>query len=108
MPVESDEDRLVFVNPDEFGAVFTYAVNGGAGVSLAGVFDNPPERHFGGDVGVAMSGPPILISRARDLPAGAVDGEATPDRISLAGRTYAPRLFEPDGSGMVRITLEAV
>jgi hypothetical protein len=108
MPIESAADRAAFVNPDEFGVMLRYLVPGRASAFIAGVLDMPTRDVLAGDIGVSASGAPRVLIRAADLPKTAAPGENTPDRVMLDGVTYEPRLAEPDGTGMLTLTLEEV
>lgn len=108
MPVESEADRAVFVNPDEFGVTVRYQAEGQAARDIAGVFDDPSREAFAGDIGVSTPASPRVTIRAADLPEGAAPGENTGDRVTIAGVAYEPRAAEPDGTGMLVLVLEEV
>lgn len=100
MPVESEADRAVFVNPDEFGSAALYTVEGGAAITIAVLFDRPSERLF--DAPGLSSQQARITVRAADLPAGYGEGDA----VTIDGTAYIVRVPEPDGLGMVRMMLE--
>lgn len=103
MPVESAADRAAFLSPDEFGTAATYTPAGGVAAALTGIFDNPAQSQFSGP-GLETSAPTFLV-RTDDLPAAAVAGTNTGDRLVIAGQLWIPREFMPDGTGMTVIAL---
>lgn len=103
MAVESEDDRAVFVNPDEFGTIAVYMLSGGGSADIAVNRDLPFATAFG-DPGVATASPSVLL-RSADLPAGAA---AEADSIVVDGVLYAVRVIEPDGTGMTRLRLEEI
>ena len=103
MPVESDADRAVFVNADEFGVVALYRLGGaGAGVSIAVLNDLPSMQLFDGP-GIASDGPSLTV-RIIDLPAGYGDT----DTVTVDGTLYAVRKVDRDGRGMARLQIEEI
>ncbi|UYN98359.1 MAG: hypothetical protein KIT02_10310 [Devosia sp.] len=99
MPVESEADRAVFLNPDEFGAVVSWqgapaplAVLSQSGTLLVGSLDGP-------DTQMREA---TLILREADLPGGADQDDA----VTLNGVAYLVRSIEPDGTGLVLVRLE--
>lgn len=103
MPVESDTDRAIFLNSDEFGdsAVYTKAAGGSA--TFTGIFDAP---HIAVDIGeISISDRrPTFLCRTSDIPSGAAGGDAG-DTLMVDGTTYRVVDLEPDGQGMTRIVL---
>jgi hypothetical protein len=106
VPVESDADRAVFVNAAEFGLLLRYKVPGLGAVDIAGVRDMPSRDALAGDVGFSTSASPRILIREIDLPPNAAPGANTPDIVTIDGVRYEPRLAEPDGTGMLTLTLE--
>jgi len=102
MPVESADDRAVFVN--DFGVVASYTPIGGAAVDVPGVFDRST-------IDVALDVPvvdraPWFICRDDDLPDAAEDDAG--DTLAIAGEgTFAVAELRPDGTGFTRIRLAA-
>lgn len=113
MPVESAADRLLFVSPDDFGELATYTPTGGAAVpAIAGIFNDP---HISVQNGIEVSASdsmPTFLCRAADLPAAAAGGDAG-DTLALAANelhaavTYRVIDLQPDGTGLVLLTLGA-
>src|SRR5262245_36015628 len=108
MAVETDADRLLFLNPDEFGVVITYA----GFESINGILD---ADYFAVELGtqVPVEGARLrLICRSADLPQGGVHGDqaiitavATTVDPALLGE-YLVREVQPDGTGMTTLVLE--
>jgi hypothetical protein len=108
--IESAADRLSFLSPDEFGERATYTIAGGSvSASLVGVFNNPFLTVLEDDVGTSDARP-TFVCRAADLPAGARGGDAG-DALAIeandlhAALSYLVADLQPDGAGMVRLTL---
>lgn len=103
MPVESAADRLVFLNPDEFGVEAVYRTRTGSSATLDGVLNSGSIR-VGFDRAVALDIKSTFVCRATDLPAGALGGDAG-DTLTIDGTRYAVANVEPDGLGMTWLTL---
>lgn len=103
MPVETDADRLVFVDPDDFGVVVTYTPAGGGGASFNALFNRPSIDFAVGEV-AAVDRDPWLTCRSSDVPAGARGGDVG-DTVTVASETWRVVAIKPDGSGMTRIDL---
>lgn len=103
MGVESEADRLLFLDPKDFGTVAAYRKGGTApSVAVSGIFDAEHQlAGLGGDVDISSLAPKFLM-RAADLPSGSGDG----DVLTIHGSDYAVRHDEPDGTGMVTLRLE--
>ena len=98
MPVESDIDRAIFFNAEEFGVVATFVSLPGE-PEVTGIFDDDAVQ-----IGEVQSSDPTLHCRSIDLPAGAVDGV----RLRVAGVEYFLRNPQPDGTGLTVLQLEKV
>lgn len=103
MPVESEDDRAVFLNSDEFGDGAVYTLVYGDTASLTGIFDVPHIAIEFGDSSIADRRPTFLC-RTADVPSDAAGGEAG-DTLEVDGETYNVIALEPDGLGMTRILL---
>lgn len=114
MAVETDAERLAFLNPDEFGGTALYTPKRGGGPrTIAGIFDAPasdwnPNRWPGGHP-IAMqegahivSTAPTFECRTSDLVSGGRRG----DTLVIDGATYRVFKRSPDGTGMTVLTLE--
>lgn len=103
MPVETDADRALFVDADEFGASVSWQVGVAAAVTVSGIFDadynlltNPLL-----DEGMEGASPRLLLPSA-DLPAGAGHG----DTLTIAAVSYTVVEIKPDGTGMSEVRLQ--
>jgi hypothetical protein len=109
MPVESADDRAVFLDAAEFGAEGVYTPFGGAAsAAFAGVFDRPSIAAAMGEASVlSIDARPTFCCRESDLPDGAA-GDAS-DQIAVTGEgTFEVISIEPDGQGMALLRLGAV
>jgi hypothetical protein len=124
MGVESDQDRLNYLDPDLFGveAVYTPKSTGVAGAPIVGIFD---DEHVGYDPARFMGGPeyaqqmgakftssgPQFHCRRLDLPDAGKFGSTVifqgDEAVSLgiAGKTYRVQDKKPDGTGMIILIL---
>lgn len=99
MPIETSDDRLIFLA--DFGVTVTYTYQGGGSVSFTAILDNAYEAvDVGGNVPFAMLQPRIFC-RTEDVPSAA-DG----DTAVISGVTYNVRVVMKDGTGMTEMMLE--
>lgn len=103
MAIETDTERAIFVNADEFGVAVTYRKKGTTtDLSISGIFD---AEHSIGAIGegleIASVAPQVLV-RTSDLPSWAGDG----DTVTIDSVAYKVRFKEPDGTGMTVLKLE--
>lgn len=103
MAIETDAEREIFLNADEFGVTVAYRKKGTAtDLTLTGIFD---AEHSVGAIGegleIASVAPQVLL-RTSDLPSGAGDG----DSVTIDSVAYRVRFKEPDGTGMTVLKLE--
>lgn len=99
MGVESDADRLVFLDVDEFG---TNAIVNGR--QVRGIFFDGTEEvaaPFGGEL---IDNRPQLIARSADVDASGVNTD-TDSSVTIGTTTYAVRELKPDGTGITVIEL---
>jgi len=114
MSVESDEDRLAFLDPELFGveAIYTPKSTGVAGAPIAGIFDDEhasfdPNRFMGGPEYAQQMGAkftssgPKFSCRLSDLPDGGKKGS----KLAVNGKTYRVHERQPDGTGMTVLVL---
>ena len=101
MPVETDADRALFLDADEFGVSGTYTKQGAAAVPLAGIFDREAIAVALGAVDLDDQDPQFLVAET-DIPDGAGHGDA----VSVGGENWRVRNIQPDGTGMAVIKLE--
>lgn len=102
MAVETDIERAIFVDIDDFGVTGTYVKASGGTSTISGIFDN---EYFGADAQagvVFVSAQPRFLIRSSDLPAGADYG----DTVTISAIAYKVRVIQPDGTGMTTLILE--
>jgi len=98
MAVETEADRLLFVDGDEFAVAVVWGAS-----SFTAIFDAEYQLLVTPlvDGGVEGSGPQIL-ARSSDIPVGAAQGDA----LTVDGRSYKAVEFKPDGTGMTTVRLQ--
>lgn len=109
MPVETDADRLAFLDDDEFGVVARWTSAGGS-VDLPAIFDAEYQLLTVPliDGGAEGTGPQILC-RDADVPADAAHDDAVTLRPDTAkAKAYSVVEFKPDGTGMTTVRLQEV
>jgi hypothetical protein len=102
MAVETDIERAIFVDIDDFAVAATYVKSGGGTSTVNGIFDN---EYFGADAQAGVlfvSAQPRFLIRSSDLPTGATFG----DTITISAIAYTVRVIQPDGTGMTTLVLE--
>lgn len=96
MPVETDADRLIFLNTSDFGSPITYA-----GATINGVFDNETVEVDGpGHVPMLQEQPQVEV-RTIDIP-----NIAQNDRMIIDNCEYRVTHWFEDGKGMTKVMLE--
>lgn len=107
MPVESDDDRAVFLSQDEFATCASYYPNGFAhpadATTLYGIFDAPHLMIEFGDAPISDRKPTFLC-RTVEIPCNAVGGDSG-DRLMINETDYRVVDLQPDGQGMTAIIL---
>lgn len=117
MAVETPEDRLTFLNPDEFGVEALYTPVDGAPKTIAGIFDNghyyyDPNRLPGSPyqllqgAGISTTDPEFRC-RTADLVGGGSQGDLL-DLTEIDGKVYRVNDARPDGTGMTVLALMEV
>lgn len=107
MPVETDADRLAFLDDDEYGVVARWTSAGGS-VDLPAIFDADYQLLTVPllDGGAEGSGPQILL-RSSDVPADAAHEDAITLHPGTAkAATYRVVEIKPDGTGMTTVRLQ--
>jgi hypothetical protein len=115
MPVETEQDRLTFLNPDEFGveAIYVSRKPGAEPTPIPGVFDDQghdfnPNRWNGTEYQMQngahiVSTAPTFTCRTSDL----VDGGRKNERLTINGTLYKIHEKLPDGTGFTKLVLMA-
>ena len=66
MAVETADDRLIFLDVDDFGSTASYTVQGGSAVDIKGIFDNEHiEVDATGTVGVSVQQPRFMCRKKK-------------------------------------------
>lgn len=107
MAVETDADRAIFVNADDFGAgvTWTRAGPGGAVATFDAIFDAEYELITGPYLEEGAEGStPRIVARLSDLPAGATQG----DGVAVGTQSFKVVEMKPDGRGMTEVRLQEV
>lgn len=90
MPVESDADRLQFLNTSEFAVNATFGA-----FTIPGIFHNPYAD--AGDAQAAVEGSePRFVCRSIDIAAASVVNGST---LTIGGAGWKVRSIQPDGTG---------
>lgn len=92
-PIETDADRAVFFNADEFAV--TAVING---VDIDGI----PDDEYAESGGFAGSRP-VFLCRSKDIEDNSISEGHT---AVISGASYTVREIQPDGTGMTRLILE--
>ncbi len=102
MGVETEADRLQFLDTDEFAVEATYTpVTGGGSSTVKGIFDAASTSlEIGIEVAVASTAPQFH-TRTADLTNGGRQG----DTFVIEGTTYKAVNIEPDGTGFTIVRL---
>ena len=101
MAVETDTERAVFFDSDDFAVSATYTPAGGAATTISGIFDDAFEPvEAGGFVPVASSAP-IFQCKTSDV-ASAAEGDA----LTVNATSYLIRVVMDDGTGVTMLQLE--
>ena len=96
MAVETDTERAIFVEVDDFAVAATYG-----GGTVNGILDKDTELvESGGTVPFAIKQPRFQC-RTSD-----VSDAAEGDSITISGVSYVIRIVDDDGTGMTTLVLE--
>jgi len=101
MAVETDTERAIFVEADDFGVSVTYTPSGGTATTIEGLFDSDfQEVDAGGAVTFAISVPRLLTLTSN------VSNAAEGDSVTIASVDYVVLSVFDDGQGMTELRLE--
>ena len=100
MAIETDTERAIFLDADDFGQSVTYTPNGGGGSSINAIFDQAFFQ-VDGSTGALESSQPMVTVLSSD-----VTGIDHGDTFTIAGTTYNVVGIQPDGQGMTEVLLE--
>jgi hypothetical protein len=101
MAVETDTQRAIYFDTDEFGQSATFTdVSAGTSSTVKGIFDKDSQEIVGmSDVGL-IEDVPTFHCVATDVSVAVFD-----DTLLIDSVTYKIKKIEPDGTGMTKLTL---
>lgn len=102
MPVETDDDRRLFVQDDDFAVPVLWTHSGGM-ASFSAIFDADYQLLSSAflDAGVEGASPQLHACSA-DIPATAAQG----DGVTVGASSYRVAEIKPDGTGMTIVRLQ--
>ena len=100
MAVESDTERAIFFDSDDFASSATFTdVSAGTSSTIKGIFDKESVEQAVGEAGL-IEEVPVFTCKPSDV------SDATfNDTLAIDGTTYYIKEILPDGTGVTRITL---
>lgn len=111
MPIETDDDRAIFLDPEDFGAVVEWPE--GSLIFVNGVFDDTAISLSAGDLEFAQTGGSMqVLMRSIDMPISASHGDEIAVGTGLeagalvGARSYRVLEIQNDGTGMTVVRLE--
>ncbi|MFT2213083.1 hypothetical protein ACLJYM_14465 [Rhizobium giardinii] len=110
MAIETDADRLLFVNPEEFGAVAVWTTVSGAKPAVSCIYDDSFIALAAGELEFTQEGGRLqLTMRTSDVPADADLKDAISVTSDAIGAKSVRVLeFQPDGTGMTIVRVQEV
>jgi hypothetical protein len=100
MAIESDTERLIFFDTDDFGKSATFTdVSASSSSTVKGIFDKESVEQSVGEAGL-IEEVPVFTCRSSDVSAATFD-----DTFVIDSVTYYIKEIFPDGTGMTRFTL---
>ena len=101
MAIETDTQRAIYFDTDEFGTSATFTdVSASTSSTVKGMFDKDSQEIIGmSDVGV-MEDVPTFHCVTTDVSSAVFD-----DTFVISSTTYKIKKIEPDGTGMTKLTL---
>jgi len=100
MAVESDTERAIFFDSDDFASSATFTdVSAGTSSTVKGIFDKESVEQAIGEAGI-IEEVPVFTCKTSDV------SDATfNDTLVIDSVTYYIKELLPDGTGVTRITL---
>ena len=100
MAVETDTERAIFFDSDDFASSATFTdVSAGTSSTIKGIFDKESVEQAVGDAGIIEEVPMFTCKTS-------VVSDATfNDTLVIDSTTYYIKELLPDGTGVTRITL---
>jgi len=101
MAIETDTQRAIYFDTDEFGTSATFTdESAGTSSTVKGIFDKDSQEIVGmSDVGI-MEDVPTFHCVTTDVSSAVFD-----DTLVISSTTYKIKKIEPDGTGMTKLTL---
>ena len=101
MAIETDTQRAIYFDTDEFGTSATFTdVSAGTSSTVKGMFDKDSQEIIGmSDVGI-MEDVPTFHCVTTDVSSAIFD-----DTLVINSTTYKIKKIEPDVTGMTKLTL---
>lgn len=101
MAVETDTQRAIYFDTDDFGSSATFTdVSAGTSSTVKGIFDKDSQEIMGmSDVGL-IEDVPTFHCVSTDVTSAVFD-----DTLLVNSVTYKIKKIEPDGTGMTKLTL---
>ncbi|KQY71347.1 hypothetical protein ASD52_06610 [Ensifer sp. Root142] len=110
MGIETDADRLLFLDLDEFGATVIWTSASGTKPPVGCIFDDTFVAISAGELEFTQEGGRVQVTmRTRDVPGDAEheDGVTVSSDI-LGSKSFRVVEFQPDGTGMTIVRLMEV
>ena len=100
MAVESDTERAIFFDSNDFASSATFTdVSAGTSSTVKGIFDKESVEQAVGEAGL-IEEVPVFTCKTSD-----VSNATFNDTLAIDGTTYYIKELLPDGTGVTRITL---
>ena len=100
MAIESDTERAIFFDTDDFAKSATFAdVSAGTSSTVTGIFDKESVEQSVGEAGL-IEEVPVFTCKSSDVSAATFN-----DTLVINSTTYYIKELLPDGTGVTRITL---
>ena len=101
MAIETDTQRAIYFDTDDFGTSATFTdVSAGTSSTVKGMFDKDSQEIVGmSDVGI-MEDVTTFHCVTTDVSSAVFD-----DTLLISSTTYKIKKIEPDGTGMTKLTL---
>ena len=100
MAVETDTERAIFFDSDDFASSATFTdVSAGTSSTIKGIFDKESIEQAVGEAGI-IEEVPMFTCKTSDIPNATFN-----DTLVIDSVTYYIKELLPDGTGVTRITL---
>ena len=100
MAVETDTERAIFFDTDDFASSATFTdVSAGTSSTIKGIFDKESVEQEVGEAGL-IEEVPVFTCKTSDVSSATFN-----DTLVINSTTYYIKELLPDGTGVTRITL---